>query len=240
MRDELYSFYADLKDKKSTARSAFKKRSHCGKGGAVRLPSDNLTKKELNALNGECKTYRLNSPMKWAEFKSMPDELQLSYLTALRNKYNVSDAQLAKMFGVAQATASVYLRKKCFNRSGKFSGREEWDKEGFYAWAYGVTKLEECQSVQEDMTTEEVEDLLEILGEDVECFETVEELEPVPFVEDKPVPVFEDCHSDMPVIPITPCSGTMSFEGKFEDVLKAVGVLIGSASGKIHIAWDVA
>ena len=77
--------------------------------------------------------------------------------------------------------------------------------------------------------------------EDIECYETVEEdLAPVPFEENEPVPAFEECHVDKPLIPITPCSGTMSFEGKFEDVLKALSVMIGSGNGKIHIAWDVA
>ena len=63
MKDETYAFISDVKEKGFTARSARHTRTHCGKGGRVRLPSDNLSKKELEKLNGECKSFRLNDPM---------------------------------------------------------------------------------------------------------------------------------------------------------------------------------
>lgn len=43
MKDETYVFISDVKEKGSVARSARNARSHCGKGGRVRLPSDNLS-----------------------------------------------------------------------------------------------------------------------------------------------------------------------------------------------------
>ena len=80
MKDETYAFISDVKDKKITARSARHTRTHCGKGGRVRFPSDNLSKKELQKMNGECKSFRLNDPMVWKEFKSMPDDLKITYI----------------------------------------------------------------------------------------------------------------------------------------------------------------
>ena len=47
MKDEEYLFRQDSRDKALTARSARHKRTHCGKGGRVKLPSDYMTKKEL-------------------------------------------------------------------------------------------------------------------------------------------------------------------------------------------------
>lgn len=137
LKDEEYLFFSDSFEKKNIARSSHNKRTHTGKGGCT-LPSDKYTKKELQSMNGEVKSYRMNDPIKWAEFKTWPDEHQATYLKLLRKKYNVSDATLAKMFGVAPATVSAYLRKKGLNRSGAFSGKEEWDKEGFWRWANGV------------------------------------------------------------------------------------------------------
>lgn len=129
-------------------------------------------------MNGECKTYRLNSPMKWTEFKIMPLEHQETYLKLLRQRYNVSDAQLAKMFGVAQSTATHYLKKVGLNRSGVFSGKEEWDKEGFWRWANGVPAetAEEIPVVQFDTN-----DQIEAVHDKIEAAEKqIEELEFVP------------------------------------------------------------
>lgn len=181
MKDEEYLFFSDSFEKKNIARSSHNKRTHTGKGGCT-LPSDKLTKKELYAMNGECKTYRLNSPMKWAEFKAMPLEHQETYLKLLRQKYNVSDAQLAKMFGISQTTASAYFKKKGMNRSGSFSGKEEWDKEGFWRWANGLPKTEEQQSIAETTTSAaepalalKIADLADVApGEEDECCESAE------------------------------------------------------------------
>ena len=45
-------FRHDCRMKKVVAASARFRRAHAGKGGKVRLPSDNLTKKELEKMNG--------------------------------------------------------------------------------------------------------------------------------------------------------------------------------------------
>ena len=35
-------------------------------------------------MSGECKSYRLNSPMSWDEFKAMPDDIKITYIKLLR------------------------------------------------------------------------------------------------------------------------------------------------------------
>lgn len=99
MKDEEYLFRLDSKEKAITARSAHNTRSHCGKGGRVKLPSDYMTKKELNAMNGECETYRLNEPMKWDEWKRLPNDLRIDYIKLIRQKFNAPDTEIAKMLG---------------------------------------------------------------------------------------------------------------------------------------------
>lgn len=100
MSDEKYEYTQDLKEKRSTARSARNRRGHCGKGGRVILPSDRLTAKQLAAKNGKCVTYHLGSPMSWEEFISMPDDLQSMYISSLRKKFNVPDEELAAAMDV--------------------------------------------------------------------------------------------------------------------------------------------
>lgn len=245
-------FFEDVRDKKNISHSASHKRTHCGKGGTVRFPSDKLTKKELEKMNGECEVYRLNEPMKWAEFIAMPKEHQITYIQKLRNKYNVPDTQISRMFGVVQSTISSYTRKLGIPSCRKIGDRSSWDKDGWYIFLRGGNTLQndaaDEESVEinadEDITPEEAEFICEQAGGFGETQYTHYDesaTEPVPFEEDEPVPVFEECCKTIePLIPIVPCSGTMSFEGNFDDVLKALSVMIGSGKGKIHIAWDVA
>ena len=57
-------------------------------------------------MNGEVKSYRLNSPMLWSEFKGMPDDIQVLYIKGLREKYGAPTTKLAEMFGASQPTVS--------------------------------------------------------------------------------------------------------------------------------------
>lgn len=137
MKDETYLFISDVKNKGHTARSARSKRTHCGKGGRVRLPSDNLSKKELEQMNGECKSYRLNEPMAWKEFKAMPDDIKVTYIKLIRQKFNPPVTQISKMMGVTEACVRTELKRLNLTDGKKRSGKLLWDKEGFWAWVNG-------------------------------------------------------------------------------------------------------
>lgn len=126
MSDEKYEYIEDVKDKAFTARSARNKKGHTGKGGAVRTASDFMTKKQLNALNGECKTYKLGAPMTWEKFSEMPDDLKKMYIKNLRKKFNVPDEELAGMLGV-----DILKFKDCLDTIGLKTSKtksSEWYK----------------------------------------------------------------------------------------------------------------
>ncbi len=109
--DEQWVMIKDSIDKKNIARSSHNKRTHCGKGGSVKFPSDYMTKKELKAMNGEVKTYHLNDPMTWNEFKKLPDDIKIAYIKNLREKFEVPNKALAEAFGVGNGYFSELLRK---------------------------------------------------------------------------------------------------------------------------------
>lgn len=184
MKDEEYLYRSDVREKAITARSARRTRTHCGKGGAVKLPSDYLTRKELNAMNGEVKSYRLNDPMSYKQFKKLPDDIKVLYITQIRSKWNPPDNEIAKMLGVCKATMIRCVADLGINKGKKGGGKWEWDKDGFYSWAFG-TPLE-TKTVNE---VESIPDAIEAVREEtklpVEAFEkhpaneesvTVEEL----------------------------------------------------------------
>lgn len=140
MNDYEYEFVQDSRDKKITARSARNMRTHNGKSGRVRLPSDYLTKKELKAMSGECIEYAsLKKPMSWDEFKKLPDDLKKEYIINIRERFGAPDRYIGEMFGVSGATMGLYARDLGIALGKESSGgNRKWKKDEFYAWVTGA------------------------------------------------------------------------------------------------------
>ena len=218
MKDETYVFIHDVKEKGSTARSARNRRTHAGKGGRARLPSDNLTKKELEAMNGEMKSYKMNSPITWAEFKEMPDDIQKMYLLGIHNKWNVPYSEIAKMMGSYQQKLAREMKR--LGISSNNHAHTKWDREGFYAWVNGAltshAPIDECM---EETTVEE---------------SAAEEFSLPVTVKCTPV-IGEVCEEEK----LIPCSGNMKFSGSAEAALKTMIGILGNANVTIELSWVV-
>lgn len=219
MTDEKYTFVQDVREKKVTGYSASKRRTHGGKRGRVRLPSDNLTKKELLKMSGECKYYRLNEPMKWEQFKQMPADLQITYIKMLREKYGCPNSALAEMFGVSSRNVSVYTARNLNIGAGKGKNSGKWNKEGFLAWCNGapIPAKEETPVEEPEMSGEEAVEVLNYLGI---------------------APVIEEEPEEEPA-KVVPNYANMGFEGEAEEVLKTVMGILGKTKVRITIGWTV-
>lgn len=234
MTDEKYTFIEDVREKKKTATGAYHKRTHCGKGGAIRFPSDFKTKKELNAMNGEVKSYKLNDPMSWAEFKAMPDDIKITYITALRKKYNVSDTKIAAMLGVNQHSLTD-MTARLGIRSGR-AGRAKWDEDGWYAWVNGV-KLEAKEEAEEVPV---IEEKLEKCDEEV-----LEEAEKCDVAENSAGSGFvfrfdkEGVTIAKEVQPAIPGWGQMELEGTVAECAKTLRMLLADSRVKLTVSWVV-
>lgn len=220
MTDEKYVLFQDTKEKKSVARSARNRRTHNGKGGRVRLPSDNLSKKELNAMNGKVESYRLNEPMSWKEFKAMPDDLKVDYIKLLRNKFGVPDCKIGEMMGINKAAMSQEIKRIGLGHGTKHGGYKTWDKDGFYAWVNGVRKTQQEEEIPTEIETP-VEEVVEV-AEDL----------PV----ETPVEIPVEIPTDSKAVPF---SGSLTFDGRVEDILKTVGCLLQNAEVRLHIGWEL-
>lgn len=124
MRDVDYENY----QKKVTARSAKNRVRHTG----CTLPHENMSKKELKAMNGEVESMNLKRPMAYADFKRLPASMRTAYLQHLRNEYDMRSTQLGKMFGITGCSAADVLKRNgvdgCHSRSGWSRKQEErWD-----------------------------------------------------------------------------------------------------------------
>ena len=150
MTDEEYIFRTECAEKKRTARGSFNRLSHAGKGGRVKMPSDYMTKKERDQMNGEVQSYNLNSPMKWAQFKRMPDDIKREYINSLIEKFDPQQIAIAEMLGVSTWTLNKLCRERLgisFERGGAHG---EGRNAAFWAWVNGATEAEQEAAPETD------------------------------------------------------------------------------------------
>lgn len=130
MTDERYVYNTDIQDRKRTASGARAK-----KGGSrsrrCPLPSDKLTKTQLQKLNGSVESIKLNMPMDYARFKELTPTLQFLYLDHLVNEYNARRVDLCSMLGVATCTfwkLQQGLQGKLIWKYNKKKPAPEWER----------------------------------------------------------------------------------------------------------------
>jgi hypothetical protein len=129
MTDAEYLFKQTERERKRN--SYGEKNKKRGGGRIVRLPSDNLTKKERDAMNGETVTYRIHSPVKWPEFKRWPPDIQREYFKRLDTSYRPTAEMYADMFGVSKNSVSVLrasLGVKTGNRGRNLPDAAGWQR----------------------------------------------------------------------------------------------------------------
>lgn len=259
----------DVREKKIVSRSYRNKRTHCGRGGAVRLPSDKLTKKELQQMNGQCETYRLNQPMKWPEFLAMPVEHQISYVKKLREKYGVPDARIARMMCIAQSSFSLYTRKLGIPAEKK-PGGYTWNKDGWYLFTQGVAPNVEAAPAELVLSMDQafefvVDDCNDIAAcKNVPSDEAISDDDAAFICEqtysDIPTPADEfgnntesqadecekvvwarDCHPADEHMPAAaiPESGTLTFTGDARSIVNTLTALLGDTKVLLTVNWDV-
>lgn len=180
-------------------------------------------------MSGECKSYRLNDPMGWNEFRAMPEDIQVAYIKAIKAKYNAPAAAIAKMMGMDRANLARHLHGLGFEKSPP--GKQRWEKMAFAEWCYGLPKTEKSQSVQEEAEEEQYTETLEkdsIAEYDLPWNEPEEE-------EEAPVSVPVTMTSLMAV----PETGSMTFTGDATRIMNTLVNLFGGANIKINVHWDV-
>ena len=182
-------------------------------------------------MSGACKSFRLNDPMPWAEYKSMPDDIKVTYIKLLLNKFDVPFNHIGTMLGVSQKTISAEIVRLGLSEGKSPSGRpkKKWDKEGFYAWVNGVDSLptpvpEEDVQEEEDVRQEEAQEsfVQDDLPWDI----------PEPVAEFKPY---------CPAVPQTACpsTGSLSFKCPANVALNTLKELLQNEMVAISITWRV-
>lgn len=146
-------FDYDVRQKKQLVASA-RHRVNGSKSRRCSLPSDNLTPRQLAKLSGPCVSVKMNAPTTWKEFKPIPDNLKREYLVGLRDRYGVSQTEIAKMLGVSPMTISRIYSRLDIDSQIPIRTREERiaDQTAWSSFLYGEPS--ETPDVAENMDHE--------------------------------------------------------------------------------------
>lgn len=167
-------------------------------------------------MNCEVKSYKLNSPMTWREFRAMPDDLQVIYIKSLRRTFCATDTAISQMFGIGKSgfcRVATMLGLSKGQGSGNYSRMDfkadEWEK-WLNRGTFPTKEEEEIPVAVETPAPEPV---------------TIEE----PAEEEATPPV---------CTPTVPTSGEMTFTGDMTQALHTALLLLEGAKGKITISWE--
>lgn len=189
-------------------------------------------------MNGECKSYRLNEPMKYEEFKAMPDDIKISYITLLRKKFNCPDSKIGEMMGANKDKISRQFIKLGLDK-GKTRKKENWDKEGFYAWVHGVSKLP-TTGIEEPIETPVVEEApIQEACFEIPDYKETEGIQDSKFTEDDlPFEEPQPIHTKLPELHIALCAEIDELRKRNEELLKTNEELMAVHElDKQEIAW---
>ena len=268
MPDEQYVMISDSIEKKKIAHSSHNRKTHCGKGGRVKFPSDYLSKKELKAMNGDVKSYNLNKPMTWEEFRSMPQDLQIMYIKKLRNEFGVPDSVLGKAMGVCRSSFSKAMKdlKLSLGKSAGATGRQWLNSEKSSKFSEYWNKFsKKDESIKEESVEEKNEAVEEMdiskefaqigmyvtegLAEGISKHD-----DPSTKITNDPATIPEPSQSyylahelDKYAVSSTnepshitiPTGGRLSFDCKFDDAVKVLESILSGTNVRLNVDWIV-
>ena len=267
MPDEQYVMISDSIEKKKIARSSHNRKTHCGKSGRVKFPSDYLSKKELKAMNGDVKSYNLNRPMTWEKFRSMPQDLQIMYIKKLRNEFGVPDIVLSKAMGVCKSSFSRAMSglNLSLGRSAGAKGKQWLDSEKSLKFSEYWNKFNKEKAVEGDNAEDEAEvvkeDKVEDEAEVVKETDISKETSNDYMMDDIDISEM-DCGADElfhygtkynsgryssttidhiaePEHIAIPTGGRLSFDCKFDDAVKVLESILSGTNVRLNVDWIV-
>lgn len=165
-------------------------------------------------MNGEVKTYALNRPMRWKEFKLLPDDVRREYIENLQKRFGVMQKDLAVMFGVSVNSVGLETKKLGI----KFPHRGGWantNNGGFRAFCAEEPKADPVEALTEPVHS------------------TPEVAEPSEEVKDLDAPTVQNRGG-------APKSGNLCFENTTTtEALNLVYSVLGSVSmAKLSVSWE--
>lgn len=155
MTDERYVLSTDNHER-GESRTGARHRTHAGRSKKCTLPSDHMTKKEKEKMNGPVACFQMNKPYtNWKEFLKFPKDIQEEYLRGLVSKYEARKKDIADMFGVHESTISTVFAKrfehKIYTNGGKRGGAVRREMSEKFKKFIGLDKTDAEQTISMDV-----------------------------------------------------------------------------------------
>lgn len=99
MTNEAYTMVETIKERKSMLSGARHKKGG-SKSKKCTLPSDTLSKKEKEKMNGEMRVYNLRYPVNYNTFSEFPNDIKEEYIRQMQTRYLADQDMLAASFGM--------------------------------------------------------------------------------------------------------------------------------------------
>lgn len=218
-------------------------------------------------MNGEVKSYNLNRPMTWEEFRSMPQDLQAMYIKKLRNEFGVPDIVLSKAIGICKSSfsrAMSGLNLSLGKRAGA-KGKQWLDSEKRFKFFEYWNKFNNEKAVEEDSVEDEAEVVEEtdiskefaqigtyVVDGFTKAINKHDDLSTK--ITNDPVTIPEPSQScyvahdlDKYAVSSTndpehiaiPTGGRLSFDCKFDDAVKVLESILSGTSVRLNVDWIV-
>lgn len=111
MTNEAYVFNETNRERAILKRSACHKKGG-SKSKSCKLGVDKMSNKEIEAMHGPVKSWKMTEFYTWDEFKSMPEDIQVEYLNYLVDTYHVSVGAIeSNLFHLGGGCVYKYLKR---------------------------------------------------------------------------------------------------------------------------------
>lgn len=150
MTDEKFVMQEDIRARKGMAIGS-KHKVVGSKTKKCRFPSDYLTKKEREALNGEVRSWNMNKFYSYDEFKQMPHDIQEQYLNGLIDKYDVSVGAISKILFGHSDTSLYNFAKKHKLKLNHCSTTGQGAQKNNIAFAEAITALRDYDDLEKEI-----------------------------------------------------------------------------------------
>ena len=209
-------------------------------------------------MNSEVKSYNLNKPMTWKEFRSMPQDLQIMYIKKLRNEFGVPDVVISKAMGICKSSFSRAMSdlNLSLGKSAGAKGKQWLDSEKsfkFFEYWNKFENKEEAEVVEEDKVENEDEvvketdisketsiddfDISEINYNDYagadELFRYGTKYNSGRYPSTTVDHIVEPEHIAIPT------GGRLSFDCKFDDAVKVLESILSGTNVRLNVDWIV-
>ena len=207
-------------------------------------------------MNGDVKSYNLNRPMTWKQFRSMPQDLQIMYIKKLRNDFGVPDIVLGKAMGICKSSFSKAMSdlNLSLGKSAGAKGKQWLDSEKSFKFFKYWNKFNNEKTVEEDSVEDEAE-----VVEETDISKEI----PNDYIMDDTIDVSEmDCGADElfhygtkyiserypsttvdhivePEHIAIPTGGRLSFDCKFDDAVKVLESILSGTNVRLNVDWVV-